>query len=296
MTEVPEFGANPGQLRMMRYQPDVLRTPTPLVVVLHGCQQTALDYAQQTGWMQQADRWGFALLLPEQQAANNRQRCFNWFKSEHSSRDGGEALSIRQMITRMQADMSVDPERIYVTGLSAGGAMTSVMLATYPDVFAGGAIVAGIPYHCASGLFSALRCQLWGRDLEPTEWAERVRQATASAGLTSQRWPMVSIWQGDADRWVTEENAQELLEQWTQVQGLDPHAAVEETSQGYIHRVYRDTGGRPRVEAYLIARMGHGQPIDPGPGEHQCGTPADYILPVGICASDRIARFWGLAP
>ncbi len=294
--ETPEFGSNPGHLRMFHYRPDTLRAPAPLVVALHGCQQTALDYARQTGWIQQADRWGFVLLLPEQQAANNRQGCFNWFRPELTGRDRGEAGSIRQMIARMQVDFAIDPQRIYSAGLSAGGAMTAVLLADYPDLFAGGAIIAGIPYGCATGLPSALRCQLWGRDLEPAEWSDRVRQATAEASLNPHAWPIVSIWQGESDWVVDSANARELLKQWTALQGIDPSSVVEEIGQGYSHQLYRDAAGRPRVELYLIAGMGHGQPIDPGSGEAQCGIPADYVLSVGICASDRIIRFWGLAP
>lgn len=294
--EVIEFGPNPGRLRLFYYRPDALPAPAPLVVALHGCQQTALDYARQAGWMQQADRWGFALLLPEQRTANNRQGCFNWFRPELTGRDQGEAGSIRHMIARMQADLAIDPRRIYVAGLSAGGAMTAVLLAVYPELFAGGAIIAGIPYGCATGLPSALRCQLWGRDLEPAEWSDLVRQATAGSGLKPHAWPTVSIWQGESDWAVDPDNAVELLEQWTAVQGLDPRSAVEEAGRGYSRRVYRDATGQPRVEIYLIAEMSHGQPIDPGAGETQCGTPADYVLPAGICASDRIVRFWGLAP
>ncbi len=294
--EVPEFGSNPGHLRMYYYRPDPPRAPAPLVVALHGCGQAALDYARQTGWTQQADRWGFTLLLPEQQVANNRQRCFNWFRPELTGRDQGEAGSIRQMIARMQADFAIDPQRIYVAGLSAGGAMTAVLLADYPDVFAGGAIIAGIPFGCATGLPSALRCQMWGRDLAPADWSDLVRLATAGVGLNLQHWPKVSIWQGESDWVVDPDNARELLEQWTALQGLDPRLAGEEAGQGYSRRVYRDAAGQPRVEIHLIAGMGHGQPIDPGPGETQCGTPADYVLPAGICASDRIVRFWGLTP
>lgn len=294
--EVAGFGPNPGDLRMFQYRPDSLRSPAPLVVALHGCQQTASDYARQAGWMQQADRRGFVLLLPEQRAANNRQRCFNWFRPESTDRDRGEAGSIRQMIARTQADYPIDPRRIYVAGLSAGGAMAAVLLADYPELFAGGAIVAGIPYGCASGLPSALRCQLWGRDLEPAEWGDLVRRATAGIEPEPRAWPPVSIWQGDSDWAVDPDNARELLEQWTALHGIDPKAAVGDTGKEYSHQIYRDAAGRPKVEIYLIVGMGHGQPIDPGPGETQCGTPADFMLPVGICASDRIARFWGLAP
>ena len=102
-----------------------------------------------------ADRFGFALLLPEQRRANNPNGCFTWFSAEDTSRECGEALSIRQMIERMVIDHGIDRSRIYVTGLSAGGAMTSVMLATYPEVFAGGAIVAGLPYGSAANVQEA---------------------------------------------------------------------------------------------------------------------------------------------
>jgi len=152
LVEVTNFGSNPGNLRMLTYVPDGLPAAAPLVVILHGCMQTAASYDYSTGWSSLADRFGFALLFPEQSRANNPIRCFNWFKAEDTTRDSGEALSIKQMIEQMIADYGIDREGIHVTGLSAGGAMASAMLATYPDVFAGGAIIAGVPYGAASGL------------------------------------------------------------------------------------------------------------------------------------------------
>lgn len=294
--ERTDFGTNPGRLRLFFYQPDSLKTPAPLVVALHGCQQTALDYARLTGWLQQADRLGFMLLLPEQRLSNNPQRCFNWFRPSQVMRDQGEAGSIRQMIARLQTEFPIDSQRIYVAGLSAGGAMATALLATYSDVFAGGASVAGVPYGCAGGMLSALYCQFWGRDLHPAEWAEKVRQAAAEANLHPQRWPTLSIWQGQSDWVVDSSNARELAEQWSVLHGLNPDAASEEAGPGYTHRVYRDATGQPRVESYLIAGMGHGQPVAPGSGTAQCGTATDYVLPVGICASQRIVHFWGLEP
>ena len=124
-----------------------------MVVAMHGCAQSAASYDAESGWQLLADRWRFALLLPQQQSANNSSSCFNWFEAGDTARGQGEALSIKQMVDRMIADHGVAPTRVYVTGLSAGGAMTSVMLATYPDVFAGGAIVAGLPHRCATGGF-----------------------------------------------------------------------------------------------------------------------------------------------
>ena len=150
LREIQNFGTNPGALRMFAHLPPKQSGSLPLVVVLHGCTQTAAGYDQGAGWSTLANRYGFALLFPEQQRANNPNGCFNWFQTGDIERGHGEALSIRQMIAKMVADHPIDARRVFVSGLSAGGAMTSVMLATYPDVFAGGAIIAGLPYEWRS--------------------------------------------------------------------------------------------------------------------------------------------------
>src|SRR3954454_15102349 len=173
LREVTGFGSNPGNLRMFAYADQLAPSP-PLVVVLHGCLQTAAGYDYGAGWSTLADRYGFALLLPEQQTANNPQRCFNWFQREDSTRDQGEALSIRQMVEYMSQTYGVDPRRVFITGLSAGGAMTSVMLATYPEVFAGGGIIAGIPYQCATGVPEALRFMFQCHVRSAREWGDLV--------------------------------------------------------------------------------------------------------------------------
>ena len=153
LTEVTRFGSNPGALRMFEYVP---ADPQPaLVVVLHGCTQTAASYDFGAGWSTLADRHGFVLLLPEQQRANNARNCFNWFRAGDIERGRGEAMSIRNMVEKMIVNHAIDRRRVFVTGLSAGGAMTSVMLATYPDAFAAGAIIAGLPYGTATNVNEA---------------------------------------------------------------------------------------------------------------------------------------------
>ena len=144
LTEVHGFGSNPGRLRMFKYVP--AQPERALVVVLHGCTQNAEVYDFGAGWSTLADRYGFVLLMPQQEPSNNPNKCFNWFLSRHIERDRGEVLSIRQMVEAMIRDHYIDPRRIFVTGLSAGGAMTAVLLATYPELFAGGAVIAGLPY------------------------------------------------------------------------------------------------------------------------------------------------------
>ena len=173
LVEITDFGTNPGELKMFSFVPDGLRATQglPLVVVLHGCSQTAAGYDLGAGWSKLAKHYGFALLMPEQRSSNNVNGCFNWFSPEDTTRDHGEACSIRQMVARMTYYNRIDKRRIYVTGLSAGGAMTSVMLATYPDVFAGGAVIAGLPFGVASNVRQALSGMFEAPLARPTNWA-----------------------------------------------------------------------------------------------------------------------------
>jgi poly(hydroxyalkanoate) depolymerase family esterase len=312
LNEVREFGSNPGNLRMFKYVPPALPASAALVVALHGCTQRASDYDDETGWTSLAQRHRFALLLPEQQSGNNARLCFNWFNGRAFSdwwfwyewgsdqdRDAGEASSIKQMIDRIKADHPIDARRVYVTGLSAGGAMAAVMLAAYPEMFAGGGILAGVPYKCARTSAEALtQCGIdlnnagGGHitNLTPATWGKRVRDATDFRGP----WPRVSIWQGDADQTVSPENARELMEQWTAIHGIDQIPDTEEKIKGFPHRVYRDARGTAIVETYSIAGMAHGVPVDPGTGREQCGHAGPRTFSVGICSSYYLGKFWGL--
>src|SRR5476649_542670 len=187
LAEVTVFGSNPGALRMFKYVP---AEPQPaLVVVLHGCTQTAASYDFGAGWSTLADRHGFVLLLPEQQRANNANNCFNWFRAGDIKRGQGETMSIRQMVEKMIVDHGIDRRRVFVTGLSAGGAMTSVMLATYPDVFAAGAIIAGLPYGTATNVNEAFESMGQVRARSAREWGDLVPAASPHQGP----WPNISV-------------------------------------------------------------------------------------------------------
>jgi feruloyl esterase len=181
LREIKDFGSNPGNLRLFDYTPRNLSRAPALVVALHGCTQTAAVYDHGSGWSTMADRYGFAVLFPEQQRANNPNNCFNWFLPSDARRGHGEALSIRQMIERIIKDHGVDRRRVSVVGLSAGGAMTSAMLATYPDLFAGGAIIAGLPYGCAANVQEAFETMAQGRERSAREWGDMIRTTMAES-------------------------------------------------------------------------------------------------------------------
>ncbi|GAB1508247.1 extracellular catalytic domain type 1 short-chain-length polyhydroxyalkanoate depolymerase [Actinophytocola sp. KF-1] len=287
---VPSFGSNPGNLKMYRYVPANLPTGRPVVVALHGCTQNATGYGTGSGWTQLADRLKFTVVLPEQQSGNNFNKCFNWFERGDTTRGQGEAESIAQMVRKTITDTGANPARVHVTGLSAGGAMTAVMLATYPEMFAGGGVVAGIAYRCAASMVDAFSCMNPGKNLTPTALGDAVRAASAHTGP----WPTVSIWQGSADYTVRPANATELVEQWTNVHGIPATPTSTDTVAGYPHATYA-ANGRTVVETYTITGMGHGQPLDPGTGSTQCGTAGAYLLDVNICAAWHMGAAWNLA-
>ena len=293
LEEVAAFGDNPGNLRMLRFVPPGLPPGAPLVVVLHGCTQHAAGFAEGTGWCTLAARHGFAVLLPEQSRSNNHNTCFNWFEPGDVTRGAGEVASIRSMVAHMQAERRIDPARVFVTGLSAGGAMTAALLATYPDVFAAGAIIAGLPYRCAASIPEALSAMRHCPAHAPEHWGDLVRRASPAP----QRKPIVAIWHGDADSTVSLDNASASAKQWCDVHGLRPQDGMDDRVDGMAHRAWRDAGGTVRVEMYTVKGLAHGVPIDPdAAGDRGVGKAMPYVLDVGVSATWQIARSWGLVP
>jgi poly(hydroxyalkanoate) depolymerase family esterase len=290
LDEVHGFGSNPGSLRMFRYLPSRLAANPALVVVLHGCTQTAAGYDLGAGWSTLADRYGFALLLPEQQSSNNPKACFNWFQSDDITRDRGEALSIRQMVEQMARDHGIDRSRVFITGLSAGGAMTSVMLACYPEVFAAGAIIAGLPYGAATNVQQAFESMFQSPARSASEWGDLVRRAAPHNGP----WPRISVWHGGADKTVIPTNAREIVKQWTDVHGLPTTPSREAMVDGYPRQAWLNQAGDEVIESYTITHMAHGTPISTGAADDACGAAGPFLLEVGISSSYHIAKFFHL--
>ncbi|MEO7239908.1 MAG: PHB depolymerase family esterase [Sphingomicrobium sp.] len=277
-----------GSLKAKAYIPDGLPRGAPLVVVLHGCTQNPAGYDRSAGWSQAADELGFALLCPEQSRANNPNLCFNWYLPQHAARGRGEPDEIRQMIVAMQSRHGTDPARTFVTGLSAGGAMTAVMLATYPELFAGGAVIAGLPFGTARNLPEALDRMRGNAGPGAEALTGLVRGASTHAGP----WPTLSVWHGSSDAIVDPSNADALIDQWRSLHGVAAAPSKSDRVNGYPHRVWCDAAGRAVIEDYAITGMAHGTPLDPRSETGE--VPAPHMLDAGISSTRLIARFWGL--
>lgn len=289
LVEVGSFGDNPGALAMFSYTPAGLPAGAPLVVALHGCTQSANDYFAHSGWAELADTYRFAVVFPQQSTANNSLRCFTWFTPADSGRGVGEAQSVKSMVDRQKSVLGSDPARVFVTGLSAGGAMTANLLADYPDVFAGGGIDSGLPAQCATSQAQATNCQQNDQRLTPAQWAAKVR---ASFPGYAGAYPRVAIWQGTADYVVYPVNATELRDQWTAVHGVSQTPAQTVGLPGGTTQTLYGTG-TPAVALFSIAGMGHGTAVHPGSGVDSCGSTGAYFLDY-LCSSYYTAQFWGL--
>jgi feruloyl esterase len=287
LDEIEQFGFNPGNLRMFSYVPKSTGRK-PLVVILHGGQQTASEYANGSGWLTLADQVGFAVLLPEQRRSNHPVGCFHWYRPRDTERGQGEGRSIVSMIEKMASDGEIDRKAIFITGLSAGGAMANAMLAVYPDVFAGGAVIAAVPFGAATDVHEALRWMAAAAAQSGGRWGNQVRKAFRPEGP----WPRVSIWHGSADDTVHASNARETAKQWLDVHGLSMRTAQREKNETYSRRVWCNQAGEPTVERYVIGNMRHGLPVRREGAS--CGRVGRYFLDVGVSSSRLIAEFWGL--
>ena len=287
-TAVASFGSNPGALQMYEHVPASLPSGAPLVVVMHGCTMTASSM-ESAGWDTLADQYGFAVAYPQQQSANNLESCFNWYDgATDDARNAGEAESVAQMVAYEIAAHGVDPSRVYVTGFSAGAAMTAVIAATYPDVFAAASIMSGLPYECASDETTAFSCMNPGVTKTADQWGALVR-----AAFTSSTYPRIQIWQGATDTTVAPMNEGELAKQWTDALGISMTAtSTEMVGSAATRTIY----GNDAVETYAVAGMDHAVALGTD-GSIACpGTATLYFEDHGVCSTVRAAQFFGIIP
>lgn len=267
-------------------------TPRPLFVALHGCSQTAAQLAEIARLAELADEQGAYVALPEQSLSANPYRCWNWFDPSSQARDAGEPAILAGIVSEAMSMGTVDPERVHVFGLSAGGAMSVVLAATWPDMFASAGSVAGCAYRgtpCLSAPSSA----------STDELVSFVMQAM---GDRARLVPLI-VMQGDADTTVPPANADVVVRQWLGLADrLDDGSAngsvassAAQTSEGsvpsgydYEVAAYEWGSGEAIVERWLIAGEGHAWP----------GGLANraWSDPKGPDATREIARFFAAHP
>ena len=178
LRQIRNFGPNPGNLKMYLYAPTNLAPGAPVVVVGRGCIQTVQELADHSGWPEVADRYGFALIAPDTSKINEPfANCFRTWLPTHQSRGAGEPLSVRNMVRWAVRNLRSDRKRVFIAGVSSGGMLANVMLATYPDVFAAGAIAAGTPYRCSNRFEDVAPCATGIITHSRERWARFVRVA-----------------------------------------------------------------------------------------------------------------------
>jgi poly(hydroxyalkanoate) depolymerase family esterase len=250
--------------------------PLPLVVMLHGCTQSPEDFAAGTRMNLLAEERTFLVAYPEQCPKANASRCWNWFNPNDQRRGAGEPALIAGITRRLLREHAVDPERVYVAGLSAGGAAAAVLAATYPDLYAAVGVHSGLPYGAASDVPSALAAMREG-EVGPTSAPRRARTV-----------PMI-VFHGDRDATVHPRNGDRVVAQAVADAGLrrgaEEHGrAPGGGGHGWRRVRYEDREGRTLLEQWVVQGAGHAW---------SGGSPAgSYTDPRGPDASREMLRFF----
>jgi poly(hydroxyalkanoate) depolymerase family esterase len=268
------FSNSAGQRQYKLYVPAAYQgEPLPLIVMLHGCTQNADDFAAGTRMNEMAERQGFIVVYPNQPKTANHSACWNWFKPSDQQRDHGEPSLIAGITREVMTRYRVDAARVYVAGLSAGGAMADIMLKTWPDLYAAACVHSGLASGCAKDLPSALAAMKGGKALR-----SRVR-------TTPQR-PLI-VFHGDADKTVHPSNAAELLASFdagtTTVNAPSSTSGTPNSSRGAtLQRLVAANG--VEAEYWSIHGAGHAWA-----GGSQRGS---YTDPAGPDATAEMLRFF----
>ena len=288
LEKLENFGANPGDLDASYYLPQEHKSTnkhSSLVVLLHGCAQQGENLAQLSGLLGLAKKHGFALLLPQQGLSNNIKRCFNWYSADDYSKNKGESLSIKNMITALQKQINAD--NVYIIGLSAGGAMASSMLVNYPDLFTAGAVVAGIPFPCADGLITGISCMRNG----PSQTVDELVTQARNLNPKQLTWPKLSVWTGKNDSIVNPLNSLSLAHQWAQLSALTAKPKIEKKS-GYTITRWQNAVDEVQIELVEVEKRDHGIMVNPE--TENGGEVADYLLASPVSTAKQVINFWQL--
>jgi poly(hydroxyalkanoate) depolymerase family esterase len=265
--------------------------PRAMVVMLHGCTQSADDFAAGTRMNRLADEHGFLVVYPEQAAPANASRCWNWFQPQDQVRDAGEPSLIAGIVREVAQRHGADPRRIFIAGLSAGAAMAVVMGETYPELFAGVGVHSGLPYGSAHDIPSALAAMKGGRGraagpgLASGSAAAPRRRATRAVPLI--------VFHGDRDHTVQPSNGEAVVQQARDAHGaragaadlrVSTHEGMAPGGRRYTRTVHADADGCSRIESWTLHGAGHAWS-----GGHASGS---YTDATGPDASAEMVRFF----
>lgn len=289
-----DFGENPGKLRCFYHVPENATENMPLMVVLHGCNQRAREAADLTDWNKLADTYGFYVLYPEQKTTNNGSRCFNWFLEKDYSKNSGENESIKNMIESVQDKFNLDKSSTYITGLSAGAAMSMIMIADYPEMFSGAAILSGGPFKSAEKLKESVNALAGKIDKTPSEWGDLVREENPDY---FGEYPELMVFHGKNDLVVDFKNSNEIIEQWSNVLGISVSNQISTNPADDIERIaYLDDSNNEKIVSIEVENMGHAILVDPGSGLDQGGGSGVFAEDKNYFSSYWIGKQFGLIP
>ena len=282
---IKDFGANPGELNL-HIKPSK-NASSPILVLLHGCNQTSKSLLRTSGWDKLTDETDLFVILPEQKRKNNGQRCFNWFKKEDFSLEEGEAASILQMINYCKEEFNISSSKIYIVGFSAGAQMAVNLIALQPGLFESAAVFGAGPYSeidTPNKAFSAMKGKY---SLSDKELLELVQQRNPNG----DHYPNLYIHQGLKDPIVNPINADLLYNQWSELKYLSQEMNQEDyKGLGFIQRKEKsDNSQNNKVVLYLYEGVGHTILIDEGSAVNQGGKKGVFSVDKDFWSARQVA-------
>lgn len=293
-----DFKCRNGYLDFYLYSPqtDTIKDhPKPLVIVLHGCSQSASSLSIQSGWNMLAERYNFYVLYPQQKLFKNPSNCFNWYISKNIQKDSGELYCIKQAIDFVKSICFIDSNMIFSYGLSAGAVMSMALISCYPEIIKAGACLAGLPYFYSDSLKSKFSGYQNLKNYSTQELESFVYSQNPDY---KGKYPKLIIVHGKKDVVVPIKNGYSILRQWKSIHHI-VEVDVEETvdfmnCKGLIKKTYFDANKEAKIVFYEMENLGHAILVDPGKGEEQGGETGVFSIDKDFFSTYWIARDFGL--